>query len=156
MRKKKSNLDEMQEQKLLRIEKTGCWFAFWALLISMFVQMGIFGINKFKYFAGEWFVFMILALYLGLSCMKNGIWDRTFQPNGKTNFLLSLGSAVIFGLIFSIVNYMNYDSLEAAAATFAVMALILLISIFLALSLSSAIYKKRIKHLEEDYEDDQL
>lgn len=156
MRKKNNNLDEMQEQKLLRIEKKGCWFAFWALLISMFVQMGIFGIGEFKYFAGEWFVFMILALYLGFSSMKNGIWDRTLKPNNKTNFFLSFGSAVVFGIIFAIVNYMNYDSLEAAAATFAVMALILFVSIFLALSVSSAVYKKRMRHLEEDYEDDQL
>ncbi|MDD7312724.1 MAG: hypothetical protein PUH78_09820 [Clostridia bacterium] len=32
MKKQKNNLDERQEQTLLRIERNGCWFAFWALL----------------------------------------------------------------------------------------------------------------------------
>ena len=36
--KRKNNLDEMQEQELLKIEHNGCWLAFWGLLISMIVQ----------------------------------------------------------------------------------------------------------------------
>lgn len=31
MKKMTNKLDEMQEQKLLHIERNGCWFAFWAL-----------------------------------------------------------------------------------------------------------------------------
>ena len=31
---KKSNLDEIQEQELLKIEHNGCWLAFWGLLQS--------------------------------------------------------------------------------------------------------------------------
>ena len=29
MRRKKSNLDEMQEQELLKVEHNGCWIVFW-------------------------------------------------------------------------------------------------------------------------------
>ena len=36
---KKSNLDEMQEQAMLKIEHNGCWFAFWGLLAAMGIQM---------------------------------------------------------------------------------------------------------------------
>ena len=32
---KKNNLDEMQEQELLKIEHNGCWLAFWGLLAVM-------------------------------------------------------------------------------------------------------------------------
>ena len=32
--KKNSNLDERQEQTLLRIEHNGCWLAFWGLLAA--------------------------------------------------------------------------------------------------------------------------
>lgn len=32
MKKNKSNLDERQELKLLKIEHNGCWFAFWGLV----------------------------------------------------------------------------------------------------------------------------
>ena len=34
IRKMKSNLDERQELKLLKIEHNGCWIAFWGLLIG--------------------------------------------------------------------------------------------------------------------------
>lgn len=32
MKRLKNNLDEMQEQKLLKIEHNGMWFAFWDYL----------------------------------------------------------------------------------------------------------------------------
>ena len=37
--KMKNNLDEMQEIKLRGIERNGCWFAFWALLAAMMIQL---------------------------------------------------------------------------------------------------------------------
>ena len=73
MKKMKSNLDERQEEQLLHIERNGCWFAFWALLISLFVQQGIWGFSDIRIVAGEWIIFMLLAIYLGAACIKNGI-----------------------------------------------------------------------------------
>ena len=60
IRKMKSNLDERQELKLLKIEHNGCWIAFWGLLIVMAIQM-IVGNDSIKNLAGEWAVFMSLA-----------------------------------------------------------------------------------------------
>ena len=40
---KKNNLDEMQEQELLKIEHNGCWLAFWLLFASMAVESFAFG-----------------------------------------------------------------------------------------------------------------
>ena len=37
----KSNLDEMQEQKLLRIEHNGFWIGFWGLVLAMAVQIAL-------------------------------------------------------------------------------------------------------------------
>ena len=153
MKKMNIKLDERQEQKLLHIERNGCRLAFWALLASMFIQMGISGIENFRVIAGEWIVFMVLAQYLGLSCLKNGIWDRKLSPSPKTNLIISLLSAVIFGFIFAAVSYMNYKAWEGSAATFAVMSIILFIGIFAALSISSAFYKKRVQTLEKEYEE---
>ena len=76
MRKLTNNLDERQEKQLLHIEKNGCWFAFWALIASIFIQEKIFGINNVKALAGEYIVFFSLAIYLTIGCIKNGIWDR--------------------------------------------------------------------------------
>lgn len=150
MKWNKSNLDERQEQNLLQIEKNGCWFAFWALLISMLIQQAVFGIGEWKYIAGEWCVFMVLAIYLGVNCLKNGIWDRRLKASPKTNLLVSLASAVIFGFIFSVINYLNFQSWEAALATFALLAITLFVTIFGALSLSTAIYRKRLQALERE------
>ena len=64
----------MQEIKLRGIERNGCWFAFWALLAAMMIQL-VLG-AEVKQMAGEWIVFMCLALYIGIACMRAGIWDR--------------------------------------------------------------------------------
>ena len=37
--KRKNNLDEMQEQKLLHIESKGYWLAFWGLGVSLIIQL---------------------------------------------------------------------------------------------------------------------
>ena len=154
MRKMKNKLDERQEQKLLQIEHNGCWFAFWALLVSLFIQQMIFGIGEWKYMAGEWIVFMCLALYLCIGCMKNGIWDRKLEPNAKTNLLVSLVAAVVFGFIFSAVNYMNFHALEAAFWTFVIMAVLLFIVLYSTLSICVVMLKKRVKKIEGDYEEE--
>ena len=79
---KRNQLDERQEQIVLKIEHNGCWFAFWALLVALFVEQFIFGFD-FKYIAGEWIIFMILAVYLCGACLKNGIWDRHLRCRRK-------------------------------------------------------------------------
>lgn len=153
--KKKNKLDEMQEQKLLHIEKNGCWFAFWALLASMFIQMAIFGGSSFREIAGEWIIFMILALYLSISCMKNGIWDRRLEPSPKTNLLVSVGSAIGFGVIFAIVNYFNYKNMVASVATFIIFAIVLFVGIYLALTVSTMLYKKRVHDIENAFDEEE-
>ncbi len=152
MKKTGNKLDERQEQKLLQIEHNGCWFAFWALIISLFVQQAIFGIGEWKYVAGEWIIFMCLAFYLMIACMKNGIWDRKLEPDAGTNFWVSLLSSVVFGAFVTVVNYLNYHSLGGAAACFVVFAVILFLMIFAALSVSSAFFKKRVRSMEEEFE----
>ena len=149
MKKQKSNLDERQEQTLLRIERNGCWLAFWALLASLFIQQVVFGMGELKAVVGEWIIFMLLAAYLAAAYMKNGIWDRRLKADPKTNLLVSLAAAIFFAAVFAVVGYCNYRSLPGAAATFAVLFLGLFVVLFGALSLSAAMYKKRAKALEE-------
>ena len=79
---KKNALDEYQEQTMLKIEHNGCWFAFWGLLAAMMIQMVVF--QDAKAAAGEWVVFMCLALYMAAACIKNGIWDRHLTLSTST------------------------------------------------------------------------
>ena len=48
IRKMKSNLDERQELKLLKIEHNGCWIAFWGLLIVMLIQKSTLQVKTHK------------------------------------------------------------------------------------------------------------
>lgn len=153
MKKMKNKLDEMQEQKLLHIEKNGCWFAFGALLVAMFIQMAIWGPGSFKEIAGEWIVFMLLALYLVIGCMKNGIWDRRLEPNLKTNLAASIIGAIGFGAVFAIVNYINYRDVRTLFITFIIMAIVLFIGIYLALMVATMFYKKRVHDMEHAFDE---
>lgn len=51
MKKQKNRLDEMQEQKLLQIEHTGCWLAFYGMFAAIFVQIFLYG-RDFERVAG--------------------------------------------------------------------------------------------------------
>ena len=84
MKKMNSLLDERQETDLLKIERNGCWLAFWSLLASIFVQL-YFLENSFDQVAAEWIIFMVLALYLAIDCMRKGIWSRTYRPDPRVN-----------------------------------------------------------------------
>jgi len=152
MDKKKNNLDEMQEQKLLKIEHNGTWFAFWGLLATILIQSAIGGENLLRNIVGEWVVFMCLALYLGVSCIKSGIWDRKLQPNGKTNIIVSLLASAIFGSLYFVSSYLNYHKLIGSLATGIIIFMETFALGLIALTITMYIYKKRVKKLEEDSE----
>ena len=149
IRKMKSNLDERQELKLLKIEHNGCWIAFWGLLIVMAIQM-IVGNDSIKNLAGEGAVLMSLAFYLLVACIRNGIWDRRLKPNLKTNIIASSIAAVLAGIIWFGVSYRNYHKLIGSIATGIIMFVQVEILCLLALMISSKIYKRRVQKLEED------
>lgn len=146
MKKTKSNLDELQELKLLKIEHNGCWLAFWGLLAVILTQIAI-GNDSKQDLSGEWIVFMCLALYLTVGCIRNGIWDRKLKPNFKNNIMASSIAAVV-------ISYRNYHKLVGSIATGVIMFFSIEILCFLALTLTSKIYKKRLKKLEDDSEDE--
>ena len=147
----KNNLDERQELKLLKIEHNGCWIAFWGLLIAMLIQ--ILGNGGIKNLIGEWIVFMCLAIYLMIGCMKNGIWDRKLKPDFKTNVMISSIAASVMGIIWFFISYRNYHKLIGSIATGVFMFLAIGILCIAAFMVSSKIYKSRVQKLEEIEED---
>lgn len=156
MKKQKNVLDEMQEQKLLQIEHNGCWLAFWGLLISLFVQIFLYG-REFERIAGEWTVFMCLAVYIVISCLKNGIWDRRMAPVASGNLKSSLLAGGLCGVIFFILKYREYHILLGAAASGVFVAGFAFATCFIGLSVLSYFYRERTNRLEnaeEEKEDD--
>ena len=145
---KKSNLDEMQEQALLRIEHTGCWLGFWGLLAAMAIQ-GVMGAG-IRELAGEWIVFMALALYLVAGCLRHGIWDRKLKPNAKTNLVLSLLAGIAVGVFVAAVYFRNAQEWLDLVLITAIPAVFTSALCFAAMTVCAALYKKRREKLDQE------
>ena len=146
---KKNNLDEMQEQKLLKLESRGFWLLWWGLLAAMAVQLLVYGVEAFRLLLGEWVVFMLSSVYVTVACIKQGLWDRKLKPNFKTNLLMSLLAGVVSGGFMGIYSYRSFGAAEAAFWTVALVGGCTFLLCLLALSLSAAAYKKRRQKLDE-------
>lgn len=155
---KKNQLDEMQEQKLLHIEKNGFWFAFWALVISMAVQMIVFKADAISHIAGEWMILMCMCVYLMVACMRAGIWDRRLKPDPKTNAIISVLAGLATAVINSITFWVNLGGSEDRVIVMIIVAAISFVMVtlacFIALSLAARSYKKRLAKMEEEVEEE--
>lgn len=150
----KSQLDEMQEQKLLKIERNCAWFAFWGLLASIIIQMIIYR-GDVRMVAGEWVVFMCFCLYMGIGCMKNGIWERRIRPTLRNNLLASLLAMVVTGIYIGIMNYQNLGVVSYAITGGAVGGVFVFVLCIVALEVSRYFYQKRRDKLD-DIEDERF
>ena len=153
--KVKSNLDEMQEAKLLQIEHNGCWLAFWGLLVAMIVELFVFGVENMRYFIGEWIVFMALCVYMGEACLRNGIWDRRLKADRKTNLTVSLIAGATAGLVFAAISLVRYHSVPGAIATFVMLSVFVGLCCYAALSLTAREYRKKLAQLESEGENEE-
>ena len=151
MKKKKNNLDEMQEQKLLKIEHTCCWIGFWGLVAAILIQT-LCGQGDIAYLAGELAVLAGMAIYMSAACLRHGIWDRTLKPTWQTNLVTSVVAGMVVGLVWFFVSYYRYHKLFGSLATFAFMFLSTLAICYVFLSVYTRLYKRRRKQL--DAEDD--
>ncbi len=144
---KKNNLDEMQEQALLKIEHNGYWLGFFGLLVALLVQVALGG--DIKTIAGEFIVFMVLCGYLLIACLRKGIWDRKLKANVQTNLLCSLFSGVVMFLFATVRVYLNHpNAIWGSIAAGVFMGILVFCLNWAALSICSAIYKKRKEKLE--------
>lgn len=144
---KKNNLDEMQEQEMLKIEHNGCWLAFWGLLAVMAVQM-IMRVPG-RQMLGEWIVFMVLSLYISIACLRKGIWDRHLKANWKTNVAISLLAAVATGILVTLSNPYLSEPLDYVL-TAGITGGFTFVLVFAALSFSMKLYKKRREKLDQE------
>lgn len=152
MKTRKTILDERQELKLLHIEHYGCWLAYWGLVAVIFIQNTL-DKGNLKHLFGELIVLFILSLYLCISCIKNGIWDRKSKPTVKTNVMISTIAAMILGILWFFKSYYNYHNFSGSIATGMFMFLSTGFLCLIVLSFFSHIYKKREEKLEAEEEE---
>lgn len=149
---KKSNLDEMQEQKLRKLESRGFWLTWCGLLAAMAVQMLVFGIEARRMLLGEWIVFMLVSVYMVAGCIRLGVWDRHLKPTFRTNLLISLLAGVVTGAFLGLYTYRVFGAAEAAWWTVLLSGGSVFVLCLIALSLSASAYKKRREKLDEGEE----
>lgn len=152
MKKQKNKLDEMQEQKLLKIEHNACWLAFFGLLITIIAQVFIYDTGAEDKIIGEWIVFMCMSVYIVADCFRNGIWDRKASPTPKTNAVYSIIAGVVCGIIRFIVSYRNYHALEGAVAAGVFIMVFAAVVCFASLSILSFYYLKKTDKIENEEE----
>lgn len=154
MKKRRNKLDEMQEQKLLTIEHNGCWLAFWGLFAALVVQALYYGPEAWKNYIGEWIVFMCLALYMVVACLKNGIWDRKYSPTPATNLIFSIGVGIFCGMFQFASSYRRYGALAGSAAAGVFQGLLAFAVCMAGFAFVTFLYHKKVDKLENENEED--
>lgn len=147
---KKSNLDEMQEQKLMNLEGSACWLAWWALIVVIVAQVYLGGFLEDV--LGEIAVFLILSIYLLIGCLRLGIWDRRREFSTKWNLVYSLLASAATGLLTLVRSLMlyGYHGFLASSAVFLIPFVIVFALTFGLISLCGVIYRKRKEKLEQE------
>ncbi|MCM1268012.1 MAG: hypothetical protein NC302_08915 [Bacteroidales bacterium] len=152
---KKSNLDEMQELNLLKLESRGFWLGFFGLFAAILIQGFLYGRETGgPMMTGEFIVFLCMGIYLAGGCLKNGIWDRHLQPTFAVNIGISLLAAAITALFNAVIAYREYQSLSGAAAVFVIYFFLVGIIVCVTLGLCTVAYRKKRKRLGEEERDE--
>ena len=149
---KKSNLDEMQELELLKIEHNAYWFCFVGLLAAIAVQTIL--LDDWRIVAGEWIVFMLVNFYVLVSCMRAGIWDRRLKADAKTNLLVSLLTGAVMGAIWFLVILRRGASSRIALLGAVFVLVLVAVLCFVALQLSARAVRKRQEALDAEPEEE--
>lgn len=149
MKKRQNMLDEMQENKLMKIEGAGFWLAFAGLLAAIIIQ--VLAYPNLRQIAGELTVFFIMSIYLIVLCLKNGLWSRTPVPTVKGNAISSAVAALAIGMILiarSQLILRNGLSKEFAVTLFLSMAVVFG-GCFATLEVTRVVYRRRRRQLDD-------
>ena len=151
MKMYRTNLDEQQEQKLLRIESRGFWMAYWGIMIVLFINM-IFVDNPIAIYS-LWALFMLLSIIVGVSCVKEGIWDRRLDMSKKTTALLSLAGALVFAAVGIIFLLQRRDLTYKTFIGLALLVLILFLFLYVGLRVIARMVVKQQNKLNAEPDD---
>jgi small neutral amino acid transporter SnatA (MarC family) len=81
-------LDERQEQETMRIERGAFYVIFFALAISILVQLMVFNLD-ITHIAGEIIVLFMGAAWALAGYIRRGIWDNFTKPGIKSYLIYS-------------------------------------------------------------------
>ena len=147
--KRESNLDEMQRERLFKIEETGVGLVFWALLAAIVVQL-LFGL-ELRHVLGEACVFALLSGYLALATLRNGLWTVSVTPGRRSSALTSLVPAGLVGALSAIKAFVISRNAPRGDLVWQLVLTVLVTyaGCFLLLEIMRAIREKRRRELDE-------
>ena len=146
-----SVLDEMQEQKLLHIEKNSFWFLYGMLFLAIIIQVGMGG--RLRESGAEMICFMAVSVFLVFSCLRQGIWDRRLRADWKTNLKVSGISAFVVALCSLLgIPRRNLSAKMFIGVTILCVAVTFAVT-FTVLGVCSHFYRKRKEALENEEDD---
>lgn len=153
MKKRQNMLDEMQENKLLKIEGAGFWLAFAGLLAAIIIQVLVH--PDLRQIAGELAVFFIMSVYLIVLCLKNGLWSRTPAPTVKGNVISSAAAALAIGIVLIVRSQLilHKGFSEGFAVVFFLSMAVVFGGCFATLEVTRAIYRRRRSKLDHPNEE---
>ncbi len=144
---------------MLHIESRGCWIAFIGLMAVIAAQLVYYGRDCGNQIIGETIVFLCMGCYIVFECVRNGVWDRKFEPNLKVNICASLIAAVAAGVLKFLIVYRERGtddvSLNAGIAAGSVSGINTFILCFVLLSIMLVAYRWRKNRLENGLPDEQ-
>ena len=140
---KRNQLDEMQEQKLCKLESRCFWLLWWGYLAVIIIQ-NLTGAPASS-LIWEWVFFLLVSLYMLVECIRNGIWDRHIKPTLGANLVCS----TLAGVVIFVYTYPKIRYLPGALCAGIFTALLC----FTALQGTAWLYKKRHNQLENTEED---
>lgn len=150
----KKEIDERQQADLNRVTSYGYWIAFYLLLCAILVE-GVILSRPFQEWAVEWAVFMILAIYEVIACIRIGVWTETKQRPGKKDYVrYSLSGSALFSVIFTLGYYFRLDPSSRTfgnlAAMFLYWFILLAVLLLIAFLIGGTIYNRRRSKMEEE------
>ena len=148
------DIDERQEQELLKLGYIGYWFSFWLLCAVFFIQILFFSV-PFQQIIGEAIVLFVVTAFWLWGCIRKGLWNspRTTFSVKIYPLLLILTvtldilihiSSILIRYGFSEERLMNYFPISITGRYL----LVIMVAIVIAT-------KIRISKLEEKYQDDE-
>lgn len=149
----KKEIDERQQAELNRVTGMGYWIAFYLLIGAIMVEAVILQRPSEEWIV-EWAVFMVLAVYEVVQCVRIGVWtEYKRKPEKKDYFRASIFGSLLFSLLFAGGYYVNMDEAERSIGgvlgVFGLWFLILFAVLLAAFFAIGGWFNKRQEKMEE-------
>ncbi|MBQ6961923.1 MAG: hypothetical protein IJP78_13180 [Clostridia bacterium] len=95
-----SQMDEMQREKLLKINGNGMKLCALGLLAAILIQWFLNG--DFSCIMGELAVYGLLTMYIVIFYMYEGLWGERIRPSWRGNLLISGIVSAVIGVILMV------------------------------------------------------